>query len=87
MRTVLVFCAILTFAASVPTASARMRLANPFDGAIVRPPASIPHVRGAAAPLPRPKPVSVPQTAAAAQSPPAHPPAGGPVFPPVAPLE
>ncbi len=87
MKAMVVFCAVLTFAAAMPTASARTRLANPFDGSILRPPASIPHVRGAGTPVPRPKPVSVPQTAAAAQTAPPAPPAGGPVFPPVAPLE
>ena len=87
MKTVAVLCAVLAFAACAPTASARIRLGSPFDGSILRPPASVPHGRGAATPLPRPKPVSVPQTAAAVQNTPPPPRAGGPVFPPVAPLE
>jgi hypothetical protein len=87
MKTVAVLCAVLAFAACAPAASARIRLGSPFDGSILRPPASVPHGRGAATPLPRPKPVSVPQTAAAAQNTPPPPRAGGPVFPPVAPLE
>ena len=87
MKTMAVFCAVLAFAACAPAASARIRLGSAFDGSILRPPASIPHGRGAAAPLPRPKPASVPQTAAAVQNTPPPPRAGGPVFPPVAPLE
>jgi hypothetical protein len=80
MKTGLVFCAVLALAASVPAASARPRLANLFDGHVVRPPASIPHAHAAGAPLPRPKPLAAAQT-----TPPA--PAAGPVFPPVTPLE
>jgi hypothetical protein len=89
MKRVIAFCAVIAFTACGPalSASARTRLANPFDGSILRPPASIPHGRGATAPLPRPKPATDPQTAAAAQTTPPPPPAGGPVFPPVAPLE
>ena len=89
MKRVIAFCAIIAFAACLPapSASARFRLGSPFDNSILRPPASVPHGRGAAAPLPRPKPGSVPQTAAAAQVTPPPPRTGGPVFPPVAPLE
>jgi len=82
MKKVIAFCAVLTFAAfgSATLAAAR----NPFDGYILRPPGSIPHGRGtraAAAPVPRPKPVSAPANPAGAT------PHGAVVFPPVAPLE
>ena len=85
MRTVIACCAVLTFACCGPAAAAPPSSAlTPFDGYILRPPASIPHGRGthaAAAPLPRPKPVSAPRAAPAAT-------ASGPlVFPPVTPLE
>jgi hypothetical protein len=84
MKTVMACCAVLTFACCGPVASAPPGALTPFDGYILRPPASIPHGRGAhsaAAPLPRPKPVSAPRSAPAAT-------ASGPiVFPPVTPLE
>jgi hypothetical protein len=85
MRTVIACCAVLTFAYCGPALSAPPSSAlTPFDGYIMRPPASVPHgrgVRAAAAPLPRPKPVSAPRPA------PAAPPSGSLVFPPVTPLE
>jgi len=86
MSKVIAFCAALTFAAcgTALPAHARAKFANPFDSSILRPPASIPHTRGttaAAAPLPRPKPVSARQIAPVAA------PSAGPVFPPVTPLE
>ena len=84
MRTVIACCAVFTFASCGPAAAAP-RAFNPFDGYVVRPPASVPHGRGAraaAAPLPRPKPVSAPRTA------PVTWPTTGPLaFPPVTPLE
>ena len=84
MRTVTACCAVLAFACCGPAAAAPPSAFNPFDGHILRPPVSIPHGRGAraaAAPLPRPKPVTAPRTAPAAT-------ASGPlVFPPVTPLE
>jgi len=84
MKTVMACCAVLTFACCGPAVSAQRNAFNPFDGYILRPPASIPHGRGtrtAAAPLPRPKPVSAPRAAPVAA------PTGALVFPPVAPLE
>jgi hypothetical protein len=86
MKSVIACCAILTFAFCAPaiSAPARSNLGNPFDGYILRPPASIPHARGvraAAAPLPRAKPVAAPRATPAAAS------AGPLVFPPVTPLE
>jgi hypothetical protein len=86
MKKVIAFCAVLTFAAcgSAASAPARTSAFNPFDGSVLRPPAAIPHGRGmraAAAPLPRPKPVTAPANTPAAA------PAGPLVFPPVAPLE
>jgi hypothetical protein len=84
MKTVFACCAVLTFACCGAATSASAR--NPFDGYILRPPASIPHgpgVRAAAAPLPRAKPVTAPHAA-----PVPAPASDGPlVFPPVAPLE
>ena len=85
MKTVIACCAVLTFACCAPAASAPRTTFNPFDGHVVRPPASIPHARGLradAAPLPRPKPTSRPQTV-----PGAAPPLSPLVFPPVQPLE
>jgi hypothetical protein len=83
MRIAMACCAVLAFACG-PAASAPPSAFSPFDGHILRPPASIPHgrtARAAAAPLPRPKPVTAPRTAPAAT-------ASGPlVFPPVTPLE
>jgi len=79
MKSVIACCAVFTLACGVP-ASAR----SAFDGYILRPPASIPNAHGtraAAAPLPRPKPVSPSRPAPVAAS------AGPLVFPPVAPLE
>ena len=82
MKSVIACCAVFAFACGVPATPASARSA--FDGYILRPPASIPHghgTRAAAAPLPRPKPLSAPRLAPVAAS-------GGPlVFPPVAPLE
>jgi hypothetical protein len=83
MKTVIACCAVLSFACCAPAAAAP-RTFNPFDGSILRPPASVPQARGAraaAAPLPRPKPVN------AATPTPAAAPTGPLVFPPVAPLE
>lgn len=84
MKIVIACCAVLTFACCAPAAAAPRGAFNPFDGHVLRPPASIPQARGAraaAAPLPRPKPVSAsPSTRVAA-------PTGPLVFPPVAPLE
>ena len=82
MKSVIACCAVFAFACCGATTSASAR--NPFDGYILRPPASIPHARGvhaAAAPVPRPKPASTTQQAPVAAS------AGPLVFPPVAPLE
>jgi hypothetical protein len=84
MKSVIVCCAVLTFACCAPATSASAR--NAFDGYILRPPASIPHGRGIradAAPLPRAKPV----TATPAAPVPAAASAGPLSFPPVAPLE
>jgi hypothetical protein len=86
MKTVFACCAVLTFACCTPAMSAPARTSsgNPFDGYILRPPASIPHARGiraAAAPFPRAKPVTAPRAAPAASS------AGALSFPPVQPLE
>jgi hypothetical protein len=86
MKTVIAFCAVLTFAGAAPAASAPVRsgAGSPFDAFVLRPPGSIPHARGthaATAPLPRPKPVGAPRNAPGAA------PAGPLVFPPVAPLE
>ena len=88
MKSVFACCAVLTFACCPPTLSApaRSNLGNPFDGYILRPPASIPHGRGVradAAPLPRAKPVTAPRAAPV----PAAASAGPLSFPPVAPLE
>ena len=90
MKTVIACCAVLTFACCGPAVSAPPSSAlTPFDGYILRPPASIPHGRGthtAATPVPRPKPVSTPRTAPAASASGAAP--TGPLsFPPVTPLE
>jgi len=82
MKSVIACCAVLAFGCWAPATPASARSA--FDGYILRPPASIPHARGtraAAAPLPRPKPVSTARPAPVAAS------AGPLVFPPVAPLE
>jgi hypothetical protein len=76
MRFVVAFCAVLVSVDCGPALSAPTRAkvaANPFDDVVVRPPASIPHVRPAHAPLPRPKPAAA--TSSAIQ------------FPPVTPLE
>jgi len=84
MKVVFACCAVLTFAYGTPAAAApgRSSAATPYDGFILRPPAAIPRgARAAAAPLPRPKPVSTPRAV------PAAPAGGSPVFPPVAPLE
>jgi hypothetical protein len=84
MKTVIACCAVLTFAYCGPAASAPPSAFNPFDGHLLRPPASIPHgraARAASAPLPRPKPVSAPRTAPVAA------PSGPLAFPPVTPLE
>jgi hypothetical protein len=84
MKTVIAGCAVLSFACCAPAASAPRGAFNPFDGSILRPPASVPQARGAraaAAPVPRPKPVSAPPRTTAAA------PTGPLVFPPVAPLE
>ena len=84
MKTVIACCTVLTFACCAPAGSAPRGAFNPFDGSILRPPASVPQARGAraaAAPLPRPKPVSEPPHTTAAA------PTGAPVFPPVTPLE
>jgi hypothetical protein len=84
MRTVIACCAVLTFACCGLAAAAPPSAFNPFDGYVVRPPASIPHgraARSAAAPLPRPKPVSAPRSAPVAA------PSGPLAFPPVTPLE
>jgi hypothetical protein len=86
MKTVFASFAVLTFACSAPamSAPARTSLGNPFDGYILRPPASIPHARGvhaAVAPLPRAKPVAAARAAPVAAS------VGPLVFPPVTPLE
>ena len=80
MKSVIAYCAVLTFACCAPAMSAP---GNPFDRNIPRPPGSIPHARGThvATPLPRPKPVTAPRaTPVAAPTDPL-------VFPPVAPLE
>jgi hypothetical protein len=75
MKLMFAFCAVLVCCGSALCAPARTQVAvNPFADVVVRPPASIPRVRPAHAPLPRPKP------AAAAAS-------GTIQFPPVAPLE
>jgi hypothetical protein len=82
MKSVIACCAVFAFACGAPATPASAR--NAFDGYILRPPASIPHVHGtraATAPVPRPKPVSAPSPAPVAAS------AGPLVFPPVAPLE
>ena len=84
MKIVFACCAFLTFACCGAATSASAR--NPFDGYILRPPASIPQGRGihaAAAPLPRAKPVTTPHAAPM----PATVSAGPLVFPPVQPLE
>ncbi|HML15058.1 MAG TPA: hypothetical protein VK456_17260 [Xanthobacteraceae bacterium] len=86
MKTVYACCAVLTFACCAPAASAPARTGagDPFDGYILRPPAAIPHghaTRAAAAPLPRPKPISAPRATPVAA------PSGPIAFPPVAPLE
>ena len=84
MKTVMACCAVLTLACCGPAVSAPRSALNPFDGHVVRPPASIPQARGlraAATPLPRPRPVSVPRNA------PVAPHASASVFPPVTPLE
>lgn len=86
MKSVIACCAVLTFACCAPAAAAPewTGALNPVDGYVLRPPAAIPHGRGthaAAAPLPRPKPVSAPRTTPVAA------PNGAVVFPPVAPLE
>jgi hypothetical protein len=84
MKSVMACCAVLTFACCGPAVSAPRSAFNPFDGYVLRPPASIPHGRGiraAMAPLPRPKPVDAPRAApVAAPSRPIE-------FPPVTPLE
>jgi hypothetical protein len=85
MKSVIACCAVFAFAYSLPATPASARSA--FDGYVLRPPASIPHVHGiraATAPLPRPKPVSTPSTPTPA---PVAASAGPLVFPPVAPLE
>ena len=74
MKLVIAFCAVLVGVGCGSTLSAPARTnvaANPFADVVVRPPRSIPHVRPAHAPLPRPKPAA----------------AGTIQFPPVAPLE
>jgi hypothetical protein len=82
MKSVIAYCAVVTLACCAPAASAPPRTAEtPFDGYILRPPASIPHVRADATPLPRPKPVSGARTTPVAA------PTGPLVFPPVTPLE
>jgi hypothetical protein len=84
MRTVIACCAVLTFTYCGPSASAPPSALTPYDGYIQRPPASVPHgraARSAAAPLPRPKPVSSPRTTPVAA------PTGPLAFPPVTPLE
>jgi hypothetical protein len=84
MKSVIACCAVFAFACCGATISASAR--NPFDGYILRPPASIPHGRGihaAAAPLPRAKPVTAPHAAPA----PAAASTGSLGFPPVQPLE
>ena len=86
MKSVIAYCAVVTLACCAPAASAPVRTGaeTPFDGFILRPPASIPHAgatRADAAPLPRPKPMATPRTAPGAA------PTGPLVFPPVAPLE
>jgi hypothetical protein len=84
MKIVIAYCAVVTLACCAPAASAPPRTAEtPFDGFILRPPASIPHAgatRADAAPLPRPRPTSGARTTPAA-------PTGPLVFPPVQPLE
>jgi hypothetical protein len=83
MKSVIACCAVFAFACCAPATPASAR--NAFDGYILRPPASIPNahgIRAAAAPLPRPKPVTAqhaPVPAAASTGP--------LVFPPVGPLE
>jgi hypothetical protein len=84
MKSVIAYCAVLTVACCAPAAAAPRTAFNPFDGYVLRPPASIPPVRGtraAAAPLPRAKPVSAPPSTPAAA------PTSPLVFPPVTPLE
>ncbi|HEV2957158.1 MAG TPA: hypothetical protein VGX95_13655 [Xanthobacteraceae bacterium] len=86
MKIVFAYCAVVTLACCAPTAAAPARTGtgSPFDGFILRPPASIPHARATrvdATPLPRPKPVSTPRTIPGAT------PTGPLVFPPVTPLE
>ena len=87
MKTVVAFCAVLVcvgYEAASP-AQARSKLAATlFNEVAPRPPASIPHVQPAVAPLPRPKPVEATHGAPAAA---AVAPSGPIVFPPVAPLE